>query len=223
MYIRNVYIDYIVYSFTLYSWYFLKKSRSLVPNFTQYQFFVTMAMSAISQPERIAKSLLENVDKASQVKSYASAIEKCFDFEQLWHNKHTKLLKSKSYWSFKSSSNHTSSSSTSSIAAAKSKENLLKLRNDAAKPKLYAEQAGEQPKSKSCLIREKQESVEAETLSILVEDKEQLKEAQMHNNADHISNDSAKLKPFAHVNHPRNNLNPSSLKFNVLSDPHLIH
>ena len=163
------------------------------------------------------------MDKTSQVKSYASAIEKYFNFEQFWHNKYAKLLKSKSCWSFKSSSNHTSSSSTSSKAAAKSKENLLKLRNDTAEPKLYAEQAREQPKSKSCLITEKQESVEAETLNILVEAKEQLKEAQVHDNVDHISNDSAKLKPFAYVNHPRSNLNPSSLKFNVLSDPHLIH
>ena len=81
------------------------------------------------------------MDKTSQVKSYASAIEKYFNFEQFWHNKHAKLLKSKSCWSFKSSSNHTSSSSTSSKAAAKSKENLLKLRNDTAEPKLYAEQA----------------------------------------------------------------------------------
>ena len=50
-------------------------------------------------------------------------------------------LKSKGSGSLKSSSKHTISSSASSKASVKSKENLLKLRRDTTKAKLYVEQA----------------------------------------------------------------------------------
>ena len=72
----------------------------------------------------LCKSFSENMDKAPRVKSQGSAIENVFESEQFWHNKHTKLLKSKSPGSFKSSSKRTCSSSASSKASVKSKENL---------------------------------------------------------------------------------------------------
>ena len=87
------------------------------------------------------KSFLENMDKASQVIFEANAIEKIFESDQFWHNEHTKLLKSKGSGSLKSSSKCTISSSASSKASVKSKENLLKLRRDTTKAKLYVEQA----------------------------------------------------------------------------------
>ena len=50
------------------------------------------------------KPFLENIDKASHVKSEASAIINFFESYQFWHNEHTKLLKSKNSGGFKSSS-----------------------------------------------------------------------------------------------------------------------
>ena len=41
------------------------------------------------------KSFLENMDKASQVKSEVNAIKIFFESDQFWHNEDTKLLKSK--------------------------------------------------------------------------------------------------------------------------------
>ena len=82
------------------------------------------------------KSFLENMDKASQVIFEANAIEKFFESDQFWHNEHTKLLKSKGSGSSKSSSKRTSSSSASSKASGKSKESLLKLRQNT---KLFVE------------------------------------------------------------------------------------
>ena len=115
------------------------------------------------------------MDKASQVKPEANAIEKFFESDQFWHNEHTKLLKSKGSGSSQSSSNGTSSSSTSSKASVKSKENLLKLRHDTTKAKLFVAQSEEQANRKLDLIQKRQKLEEAETLNTLVEAKEQLK------------------------------------------------
>ena len=92
------------------------------------------------------KSILENMDRASQVKSKASAIEIIFESELFWGNENTKPLKSKSSGSSESSSKPTCSSSILSKASVKSKENLLKLRHDMTKTKLFLEQAEEQGK-----------------------------------------------------------------------------
>ena len=155
----------------------------------------------IQEVVSIYKSFLENMDK---VKYHASPIEKFFESDQFWHNKHTKLLKSKDSGSSKSSSKRTSSSSTSSKTSVKSKEKLLKLRHNTTKTKSFVEQAKEQAKRKLDLIRKRQALQEAETLNTLVKAKQQLKVAQMletliHDNTNHINNDS--LKPFTVVNH----------------------
>ena len=62
------------------------------------------------------------MDKASQVKPEANAIEKFFESDQFWYNEHTKLLKSKGSGSSQSSSKGTSSSSTSSKASVNQKK-----------------------------------------------------------------------------------------------------
>ena len=89
------------------------------------------------------KSFLKNMDKASQVKPVAYAIEKIFESDQFWHNEHTKLLKGKGSGSSKSSSMRTSSSSALSKASVKLKEYLLKLCQDTTKAELFVEQAEE--------------------------------------------------------------------------------
>ena len=92
------------------------------------------------------KSILENMDRASQVKSKASAIKIIFESELFCGNENAKPLKSKSSGGSESSSKPTCSSSISSKASVKSKENLLKLRHDMTKTKLFLEQAEEQGK-----------------------------------------------------------------------------
>ena len=167
------------------------------------------------------------MDKASQVKPEANAIEKFFESDQFWHNEHTKLLKSKGSGSSQSSSNGTSSSSTSSKASVKSKENLLKLRHDTTKAKLFVAQSEEQANRKLDLIQKRQKLEEAETLNTLVEAKEQLKveqilETLVHDDTALINNDSVKTKHFTDVNRHRSDLNPNSPKFYVPSDLNLI-
>ena len=141
-----------------------------------------------------------------KVKYQASLIEKNFESDQFWHNEHTKLLKSKGSGSSKGSSKRTSSSSVSSKTSVKSKENLLKLRHNTTKTKSFVEQAKEQAKRKLDLIRKRQELQEAEILNTLIEAKQRLKVVQMletliHDDTNHINNDSVKPKPFTVVNH----------------------
>ena len=174
------------------------------------------------------KSFLKNMDKASQVKPVAYAIEKIFESDQFWHNEHTKLLKYKGSGSSKSSSMRTSSSSASSKASVKLKESLLKLCQDTTKAELFVEQAEEQAKKKLDLIRKRQVLDEAETLNTLVEAKEQLKVAEIletliYDDSALINNDSVKPKLFTDITRHRSNLYPNSPKFYVPSNRNLIH
>lgn len=55
-----------------------------------------MRKNSAQETLTFSKLFLENMDKACQFKSKASAINFVFESEQFWHNEHTKLLKSKS-------------------------------------------------------------------------------------------------------------------------------
>ena len=102
---------------------------------------------------KFCNSFLENMDKTSQVKSETNTIE---IFSSLTNFGITNI---QNYQNLKArevpqgSSKHNSSSSASWKASVKSKENLLKLRQDTTKTKLFVEHAEEQAKRKLDLIR----------------------------------------------------------------------